>query len=211
MDGNLDYAIDANSAARRPHRLEQLGDCHTHLGNFAAARNCYEQAAAAAPDSAVPYVGLGTLALKQNRLDDADVAFRVARRLDPRCAKAYAGLAAVAQQRNDYRQAFDLYLKCLELDTDDLTALLGLFQTSVQMGSFQKVTHYLELYLNTHPADTPVMFTLAALYVKDRRFAAAANILAALLKLDPQNADANALLEEVEHARAHSIRQEDTL
>ncbi len=34
---------------------------------------------------------------------------------------------------------------------------------------------------------------------------------AALLKLDPQNADANALLEEVEHARAHSIRQEDTL
>jgi len=211
MDRNLDYALDQNSAAQCPHTLEQLGDCHTHLANFAAAQSCYEKAAALAPDSAAPYVGLGTLALKHNRPDDAEVAFRVARRLDPACAKAYAGLAAVAQQKNDYKHAFEMYLKCLELDTDDLTALLGLFQTSLQMGSFEKVTHYLELYLNTHPADTSVMFTLAALYVKDHRLDDAANILDALLKLDPQNTDAAALLEEVEHALAQITAQEDTL
>ena len=72
------------------------------------------------------------------------------------------------------------------------------------MGSFEKVTHYLELYLNTHPADTSVMFTLAALYVRDHRLEDAAHILAALLKLDPQNANAGALLEEIEHARAQN-------
>jgi tetratricopeptide (TPR) repeat protein len=211
MDGNLDYALGENSGAKCSRRLEQLGDYHTHLGNFAAAQSCYEKAAAAAPDSAAPYVGLGTLALKDDRLEDADVAFRVARRLEPACAKAYAGLAAVAQQRKDYKQAFEMYLKCLELDTDDLTALLGLFQTSLQMGSFEKVTHYLELYLNAHPADTSVMFTLAALYVRDHRLDDAANILAALLKLDPQNEDAAALFEEIGHALAHNRTQEDTL
>ena len=209
MDGNLNHALDENDSANSPRKLERLGDCHNHLGNYVEAQRCYEEAAFLAPDDAAPYVGLGTLALKRNRLDDADVAFRVARRLDPACAKAYAGLAAVAQQENDYKQAFEMYLKCLELDTDDLTALLGLFQTSLQMGSFEKVTHYLELYLNTHPADTSVMFTLAALYVKDHRLDDAANILAALLKLDPQNMDAAALLEEVEHAVAHSEAQEE--
>jgi tetratricopeptide (TPR) repeat protein len=90
-------------------------------------------------------------------------------------------------------------LKCLELDTDNLTALLGLFQTSCQMGSFAKVIYYLEAYLNMHPGDTSVMFTLAALYMRDGRLEQSQRILIDVLTLDPANKDAANLLEEVEH------------
>jgi len=182
--------------------LQELGDCYTSVGNYTQAQQCYEKAAVLSPDEAGPYVGLGVVALQKNLLDDAEIAFRVACRLDANCAKAYAGLAMVAQQRADYKQAFEMYLKSLELDTDNLIALLGLFQTSCQMGSFSKVIHYLEAYLNMHPGDTSVMFPLAALYMKDGKLEKSKKILLDLLTLDKSHTDAANLLEEVEHSLA---------
>lgn len=182
--------------------VQELGDCYTSVGNYAEAHKCYEKAAGLGPDEPGPYVGLGVLALQQNQLDDAEIAFRVACRLDANCSKAYAGLAMVAQQRSDYKLAFEMYLKCLELDVDNLIALLGLFQTSCQMGSFAKVIHYLELYLNMHPGDTSVMFPLAALYMKDGKLEESQKILLDLLTLDKSHTEATNLLEEVEHSLA---------
>jgi tetratricopeptide (TPR) repeat protein len=181
---------------------QELGDCYTSVGDYTQAQKHYEKAAVLGPDEPGPYVGLGIIALQKNALDDAEIAFKVACRLDTGCAKAYAGLAMVAQQRADYKQAFEMYLKSLELDTDNLIALLGLFQTSCQMGSFAKVIHYLEVYLDMHPGDTSVMFPLAALYMKDGKFQESKKILLDLLTLSENNKDAADLLEEVEHSLA---------
>lgn len=179
--------------------LQEMGDCFTSVGDYKQAQGCYEKAAVLAPDAPEPYVGLGVVALQNNQLDDAEIAFKVACRLDANYAKAYAGLGLTAQQRTDYKQAFEMYLKCLELDTDNLIALLGLFQASCQMGSFEKVTHYLEVYLKMHPGDTSVMFPLAALYMKDGRLEESKKVLLDILTLDQYHKDAVNLLEEVEH------------
>ncbi len=179
--------------------LQELGDCHTSVGDLVQAQQFYEKAAVLCPDEAGPYVGLGVVALQKNLIDDAETAFKVACRLDNRSAKAYAGLGLVAQQRGDYKRAFEMFLKCLELDTDNLIGILGLFQTSCQMGSFAKVTHYLELYLNMHPGDVSVMYPLAALYMKDGKLEDSKNILLDILTLDCDHRDAAYLLEEVEH------------
>ena len=179
--------------------LQEMGDCFTSVGDYKQAQGCYEKAAVLAPDAPEPYVGLGVVALQNNQLDDAEIAFKVACRLDANYAKAYAGLGLTAQQRTDYKQAFEMYLKCLELDTDNLIALLGLFQASCQMGSFEKVTHYLEVYLKMHPGDTSVMFPLAALYMKDGRLEESKKVLLDILTLERGHKDAANLLEEVEH------------
>jgi tetratricopeptide (TPR) repeat protein len=183
--------------------LQGLGNCYSCVGDSTQAVQCYEKAASLGPDEPEPYVGLGIVALQENRLEDAEIAFRVACRLDNNCAKAYAGQAMVAQQKGDYEQAFEMYLKCLELNTDDLTALLGLFQTSCHMNSFAKVIHYLEVYLDMHPGDGSVMLSLAALYMKENRFEQSRKILLDILILDPANKDAVDLLEEVEHNLEH--------
>ena len=161
-------------------------------------------AAVLGPDEAAPYVGLGVIALQNNQLEDAVTAFHVACRLNPKCAKAYSGLGMAAQQNNDFRRAFDMYLKSLELDSENMIGLLGLFQTSCQMGSFEQVTHYLELYLEMHPGDTSVMYPLAALYMKDGKITDSQNILRDILVLDPKNQDAVNLLEEIEHSLAQT-------
>jgi len=182
--------------------LRELGDCYTSTGNYNQAQRCYEKAASLGPDEPGPYVGLGVAAMQKHKLDDAEIAFRVACRLDPKCAKAYAGLAMIAQQRRDFPQAFDLYMKSLELDTDNITALLGMFQVSCEMGSFGKIIYYLEVYLQMHPGDTSVMFALSALLLKDGRPERSKAMLLNLLALEPTNRDAANLLEEVDHMNA---------
>ena len=204
MDITQNNVDEQHDSTQHYEVLQELGDCYASVGNYSQAQQYYEKAAVLSPDEADPYVGLGVVALQKNLLDDAEIAFRVACRLNSNCAKAYAGFAMIAQQRVDYKQAFEMYLKSLELDTDNLVALLGLFQTSCQMGSFAKVIHYLEMYLNMHPGDTSVMFPLAALYMKDGKFEESKNILLNLLSLDENHKDAVNLLEEVEHSLAQA-------
>jgi Flp pilus assembly protein TadD len=178
--------------------LKELGDCHTALGHYDRARQCYEEAALLAPDRPGPHVGRGVIGLQTGGLDEADRAFRRALDLDGRCAEACAGLAMVCQQRRDYPQAFDMYMRCLERDADNLVALLGLFQASCQMGTFARVTRYLEVYLDRHPGDASVLYCLATLYARDGRLAQARETLQAILALEPAHAEAAALLKDVE-------------
>lgn len=184
--------------------VQELGDCHAQLGQMEQAQAWYEKAATLEPDSAGPYVGLAVIALQDGKLEDADIAFRVATRLDPHCSRALTGQAMIAQQTGDMPRAFDLYLKSLEIDSDDLTALLGLFQVSCQMKSFGRVIQYLSVYLQSHPDDVPVMFCLATLYVKDRQPQRARDLLVRITELDPDNQDAENLLEDVNHMLAQS-------
>jgi cytochrome c-type biogenesis protein CcmH/NrfG len=208
MDTTQTNNVEKHNRTQRYEVLKELGDCYNSVGNYTQAQRCYEKAASIGPDEPGPYIGLGVAALQKSQLDEAEIAFRVACRLAPDCAKACTGLAMVAQQRQDYNSAFNLYMKSLELDCDNITALLGLFQTSCKMGSFAKVTYYLEAYLKMHPGDISVMFSLAALYMKDGRLEQAKVMLQDLLTLDPKNTDAIDLLEEVEHNLKRTDKQE---
>ena len=179
--------------------LIERGDCYATIGEYERAQQCYGKAAALAPDEPGPYIGLGAVSLQKGLLEDAEVAFKVACRLDNNCARAYCGLAMVYQQRMDFTQACQMYSRCLELDGDNLIALLGLFQSSCQMGAFSKIMHYMEVYLDMRPGDTAIMFCLATLYMNDGQFSKAKKVLSNVLILDPANRNAANLLEEVEH------------
>lgn len=207
MDIKQEKNAEQDNSTQHYEVLQELGDCYTSVSNYTKAKHCYEKAASLGPDEPGPYIGLGVIALQKDQLDDAEITFRVASRLDNNCAQAYCGMAMIAQKKQEHQKAFELYLKCLELDTDNLTALLGLFQTSCQMGSFERVIHYLEVYLNMHPGDTSVMFSLAALYMKDGRLEESRNILMDVSALDPANEDAANLLEEVEHGLARKQQE----
>lgn len=72
------------------------------------------------------------------------------------------------------------------------------------MGTFEKIIHYLQTYLNMHPGDSSVMFSLAALYMKDERLDDARKLLADLLTLDPNHSEAANLLEELDRTLSQS-------
>lgn len=182
--------------------LKELGESYAALGRLDEAEQCYLQAATLAPARAEPYVGIGIVAVQRGRLDQAEAAFEIAAERQADCAEAYGGLAMVRQQQADYAGALDMYLRCLELDADNLVALLGLFQTSCQMGTFAQVIHYLELYLNRHPGDASVLFCLATLYAREGQLERAEDCLLSVLALEPGKAEAARLLEQVRGERA---------
>lgn len=182
--------------------LKDLGDRYAEAEDLQRARGCYRGAAALAPQKAEPHVALGVLAIQNGRPDEAERAFRTAIGLDNGCAEAYSGLAMIHQQRGEPETAFGMYLRCLELDTDNMLAMLGLFQTSCQMGSFEKIIHYLRTYLQRHPGDTSVLFCLATLYAREGRLDEAYEALLDVLALEPDKTDARKLLDDVESALA---------
>jgi len=185
--------------------LQELADNFLSIGDLDKAEIYYEKAARIDADHAVPYVGIGTIALRKNIPDEAQLAFRVACRLDPNCSQAYEGLGKIAQQNEKHEIAIEMYLKCLELDANNLSALLGLFQASSQMGSFAKIIHYLQIYLNMHPDDIAVMFSLATLYIKENQYQKSKKMLLNILAICPDNNDAQNLLEEVQQNLACPI------
>lgn len=130
-------------------------------------------------------VDVGASALTEGRLQEAADAFENAHSSDLRCFRASYGLALACQQKGDFSRAFQMYLKCLDLDGTSLPALLGLFQASLQTGSLGAVRQYLELNLEVTPGDTAIMFCLAALYLKQNRLDDAKKVLTDILITDP--------------------------
>lgn len=170
--------------------FKELGDHYVSLGQWAQARECYVQASSLSPSHSGPYVGLGAVALEMGQIPAAIEAFERALAVEPDCADAFGGLALLYQQQENYPAALEMYLKCLQLDTDNMVALLGLFQTSCRMGTFSKITYYLEVYLYGHPDDVAVLFCLASLYAREGRYDQAQTSLRRVLALEPGKAEA---------------------
>ena len=184
--------------------LMQMGDCYAASSDSTLAERHYRAAIALSPAQAAPYVGLGTLALQVEQLEQARDFFETAAELQADCAEAYSGLAIVHQNRKDYSTAFEMHLKCLELDTNNLVALLGLFQTSCEMGTFSKIIHYLEVYLAGNPTDTSVLFCLATLYARDGRLHDARRVTQKILACEPEKEGAAGLLAKLNDTLARS-------
>ena len=187
--------------------LKEMGDCYAALADGQRARECYRRASALAPGRPDPYVGLGVVAMQDGRLDEAVTFFDLARKIDPSCGEAYGGLAMIHQRRQEYLAAFEMYLKCLELNSDNLTALLGLFQTSCQMGTFSKIIRYLEIYLQGHGDDAAVLFCLATLYAREGQLHQARCAVLRVLQLEPGKVEATDLLAQIERAIEQNCMQ----
>ncbi len=147
---------------------------------------------------------LGAVAAEAGKMQEAAKALEEALALDSRCAEAYGALGMVRQRLQEYPQAISMYLKCLELDGDNLVALLGLFQCCCKMGSFAIIVRYLEIYLAAHPHDVAVLFCLATLYAREGKLLQAKESLATILALEPGKPEAVHLLRQVEAALAQA-------
>ena len=176
----------------------ELAECHCTLADYGKAERYYNEAAELRPDRPEPHIGLAMLYFNMDLMRDARCEFERALRLDADSSDAMTGLAGVHVNETRYDEGFDLYIKALKVDPDNLLALLGLFRTSCLMGSFAKVIYYLEHYLTLHPGDRSVLFCLATLYMKEGRLPLARRTLEGLLAAEPANAEAAALLAQID-------------
>ncbi len=190
--------------------LKRLGDCRVESDDVIGAERLYHAAAAVEPDWTGPYLGLGALALQQGRLEPAEVSFTAAVEIDPNSSEAYCGLGITRQRLGQYRRAFKMYLECIARDGENLLALLGLFQVSNLMGSFEEIINYLRAYLDKHPDDASVLFCLGTLYARqgDLRRARAAATKA--LRICPDKTQVRNLIDQLDRAQCGRHAPHDT-
>lgn len=180
--------------------LRDRADACTIDGDLHQARRLYASALDCQPSRAEARVGLGVVEMAEGRTAQARHHFEAALALDAGCVEACAALALIHQEAREYEAAFDLYLRCLRLDGDHMLALLGLFQVSCQMGTFEMITRYLKLYLARHGDDVAVLFCLATLHARGGALKAAREAIARVLLLQPAHAEAAALARRIDQA-----------
>lgn len=116
----------------------------------------------------------------------------------------WLGLETYDRHVDAGKQAMATFSKCLDINGDDIAALLGLFRVSTRMGKTERIKFYLKQYLSRHPHDIAIMLCLASILITEDNYDAAQDVLIDVLILDNTNETATCLIEELDNLKAQN-------
>ena len=173
-------AIQAQAQAQAP-RQERLPP-------VAAPENTEIRVARAVqPARVVPALENAYAALSSGDLGNAQQQYEAALRQDPNSRDALLGMATVAARQRHGEQAAAYYLRLLELDPNDATAVAGL--VGMRGGDASQSERRLKAILATNPDAGPVLFALGNLYAQQSRWPEAQQTYFRAYTAAPDNAD----------------------
>ncbi|MQA42809.1 tetratricopeptide repeat protein, partial [Rugamonas aquatica] len=134
-----------------------------------------------------PALESGYQALNSGDLAQAQQQYETALRETPTSRDALLGLATLAARKGQADQAAAYYLRLLELDPNDSTAVAGL--VGVRQGDSGQSEAKLRNILNTNPEAAPVLFALGNLQSQQGRWSEAQQSYFRAYTAMPDNAD----------------------
>jgi len=154
----------------------------------------FEHMTALEPDKAEPYLNLGLLYGRLERYADAERVIRRAIEIEPNAPAAYLYLGKVAAGQHKWEQAVVQFEKAIELAPFFEHAYIALGDLYAQRGDRAKaVGVYKRLLAKVDPHDAEAVGRLVQLYLKERTFDQAIELLDELLRGDPKNVEARLL------------------
>ena len=182
MSSHLDYEIN-----------KELGECYLFMGELDKAESYYHKAASSNGVHPDPYLGLATIAVQRGDLDQAMAMYQKAENIAS-SDKSIAGIALVSAHQGQEGKAFDLYLKALSLNPENIVALFGLVQVAHVLGRTAEAITPLEQHLELNPGKSEVRYALSGCLVSCGRKDEARAHLHRLMEMDPANVSATELL-----------------
>ncbi len=131
-------------------------------GEFALAREEFEEAEQLCRDLAEIWIGLGSLDLHAGDGVSAERQFRTALDIE-KSGRAWSGLGLALSAQGRFREALAPLESALELDPEGQAALFGLVQAGFQTGEFAIPVAHLKRFVDAHPGNLDFAFTLAGL------------------------------------------------
>lgn len=144
-------------------------------------------ARAVKPAQVAPGLDAAYQALGSGDLANAQLQYEAALRQDPNSRDALLGMATVAARQQQGAQASAWYLRLLELDPNDATAVAGL--VSVRGGDIGQNERRLKAILSTSPEAGPALFALGNLYAQQSRWSEAQQTYFRAYSAAPDNPD----------------------
>ena len=195
------YRPGRDDLERRLARTEQeLAAAQLAIQNQLAAPRVERLPPVAAPDNAeirvaravqpariVPAVESAYRSFTGGNLPDAQKQYENALRQEPTSRDALLGLAMVHTRQNQGAQAAAYYLRMLELDPNDSTAVAGL--VGMRSGDTAQSESRLKAILAANPEAGPALFALGNLYAQQNRWSEAQQAFFRAYTAAPDNPD----------------------
>jgi len=160
-------------------------------------RGYWEQAAAsfrqvieAKPDEPEAYYNLGTLYLRQNKLDDARRYLEQAVKLRPDHAEAWNNLGMIAAQQDQPEEAIHDFRQSLQLKPDYVIALVNLGNFYRRQEAYGEADRFLGRAFELEPDDPEVNYSVGMLYARENQLPKATQHLQRAVELRPEYPDA---------------------
>lgn len=122
VDGNASLTEEQAEIQAHFHEAVVL----QNAGDLDSAKEIYLALHEAHPELAAPLVNLGSIAMAQDKPDDAEVLFEQAVAIDPAQLQSLNALGMLARERGDFDTAENDYRQALETDPDFAPAVLNL-------------------------------------------------------------------------------------
>ena len=177
-----------------------IGDCFAKLGDNNSAKDAYIQAAELDPYAAKVYIGLGTLSLVKNSFDIAVLHFQKAIGLAPSDEMANLGLGLAFHGMGEREEAKRWVLKSLDINFENTVAIFTLVKLSNEMGEYKECEEALMKYLESHPNDYNMIYSLAGIYYKQERYQDTLDLVEKITAVDPMDQKAHALAKQAQRA-----------
>ncbi|WP_363503800.1 tetratricopeptide repeat protein [Burkholderia sp. LMU1-1-1.1] len=144
-------------------------------------------ARAVQPAKIAPAVETAYQSFTNGDLPNAQKQYESALRQEPTSRDALLGLAMVHTRQNQGAQAASYYLRMLELDPNDSTAVAGL--VGMRSGDTAQSEGRLKAILATNPEAGPALFALGNLYAQQNRWSDAQQTFFRAYSASPDNPD----------------------
>jgi len=132
--------------------------------SWVSASQAYRNAVKTYPNYADAQYGLGRMALRLGRLDEAEEALLTALRLKPELYAAHSELGNVHYRRGEYNKAALEFQEALKKDPNDMVARYNLANAYRNLDKPEKAIEQYEKVLANDPSNVDCYFNMALAY-----------------------------------------------
>lgn len=140
------------------------------------------------------YLERGKAFFSEQNYDKASVELRNVIQIDPKNAEAYYIFGQIEEKKHNYKQAFDYYLKSLELNPDNLALRSSLGRFYLASGNIAKAQEMANAILAKQPNDPDAKLLNAGILSRQGNDTGAIKLASELLSNNPANVGASELL-----------------
>jgi len=157
------------------------------VGHWRNSTTLFEHALKINPSNCLALTSLGTLALKQERYDEAEAYLTKALDLKPEHDEILDSLGLLALNQKRYDEAKAYLTKALNLNPENVDVLDNLGVLALDQGRYDEAKAYLTKALGLNPEHVKVLYNLGGLARGQKRYDEANAYLTKALNLDPEN------------------------
>jgi tetratricopeptide (TPR) repeat protein len=184
-----------------------FGHKHLRNGKYQLALNEYSEILKAEPNHFDANLGRARSLIGLGDSAKAAGPARLATDLRPDSAEAFGVLGDAYSHANtqDYPRASQAYQKALALKPDSLGAAMSLARALSYQKEVEQAIQVLENARKHHPGNTELLTKLAESYYAIRKLDKAEGLIGVVLEKDPENAQANKVLDQIRGRQAYNL------